>query len=96
MRINNIFSEPQAGVKEAGSSVQGASRTSEPAGSQTSDASVHTPAPELAQWVSLVRQAPDTRADAIQKAAARVASGEYLTPSSAQKVAQAIMDSPNM
>jgi hypothetical protein len=95
MRIHNIFSDPKVGLREAGSSVEGPGRSSDAALRQTADASLHTPAPELVHFLSLARQSPQIRSDAVQRAAERVAAGDYLTPAAAHQTAQAIVDSPD-
>ncbi|VTT97873.1 unnamed protein product [Gemmataceae bacterium] len=55
------------------------------------EAGTFSPTSQLSQLLEGVRRAPDVRSDAVQAAAARVASGELSTPDAASETAQAIL-----
>lgn len=59
----------------------------------TPDTGTFTLTDELAGLLDAVRQAPDTRADVIEAAAARLASGEFNTPEAATDAARTLLSS---
>jgi hypothetical protein len=78
--LNLALQAPHAIARRAGSA------------DQTHDASIHTPALELADWVAQVRQLDDVRPDVISEVARRLADGEYSTPNAAERAAEALLD----
>lgn len=57
------------------------------------EASFHTPSPELMSWQSLASQEPEVRGDVVDRVAALLVSGAFLTPECAQRTAQALLRS---
>ncbi len=61
------------------------------AGQATPEASFHTPSAEWAQWLARAQQEPEVRHEVVERVAARLASGEYLSAESAEGTAAAIL-----
>ena len=57
------------------------------------DAKLYTPSPEWLLLLEKVGQQPDVREDLVQAALARLGRGEYATPASAVKTAEAMLNS---
>jgi hypothetical protein len=75
---------------EAAAAAEAARRPGAP-GQPVSDASVHVPSPELLELVARVRQAPEVRAEVLQRVKQRLSGGYYLTPDAAAQTADAIL-----
>lgn len=56
------------------------------------DAGSFTPTGDLANLLALVRQAPEVRAEVVQAAATKLASGELSTPEAAADTARAFLN----
>lgn len=76
---------PNPGAQAAGKAAQ-TSGTAE-----ATDAGTFSPTSQLSKLLEGVRQAPDVRESAVQAAAAKVSSGELLTPDAAADTAQAFL-----
>jgi len=85
------------GVGQPGAS--GVNRTdsrparSEKAASASEDGSSHVPSAELKSLLKDLRDIPEVRPEKLADAAAKIASGYYLTPEAASKTAEAILRS---
>lgn len=53
---------------------------------------LHTPSPELVQWVRRAGREPEIRPAAVSRASERLAAGDYLTHASAEETAQAMLE----
>jgi hypothetical protein len=63
----------------------------EAASPAATDANVHVPSSELAQWSALATQEPEVRDEAVARASERLAAGEYGTLVCAERTACAIL-----
>jgi hypothetical protein len=55
------------------------------------DFSFHTPSLELTQWISLLSEEPEIRAEVVARVTHLLVSGYYLSPESATQTAEAIL-----
>jgi len=62
-------------------------------GSAASESDSYTPSAELARLIGLANQEPAVRDNRVRDVMQRLQSGEYLTPQSAAKTADAILNS---
>jgi hypothetical protein len=92
MRIDPLGTPPPLPQTSAGT----AARTTRSNGTTgtVADAGSFTPTSELASLLAAVKQAPDVRTDAVESAAARLASGELDTPEAATDTARALFATP--
>ncbi len=63
--------------------------------SAASESDSYTPSAELARLIGLAKQEPAVREDRVRDVTQRLQSGAYLTPQSAAKTADAILNSPD-
>jgi hypothetical protein len=90
MQISNSLNSPK--IPAAADSTQSAAR----AGANSTPVlgpSTHTPAPELTQFVSQLRQIPELREEVVREVAQRLARGVYATPQALDRTVQAMLDS---
>jgi anti-sigma28 factor (negative regulator of flagellin synthesis) len=94
MQINNYLTDPQVGGPQRTQPAAVPARRSGSAATPVRESAAHTPDPELAQWVARAGQAEDLRHDVVAEVAGRIASGEYLTQATAERVADAMLKDP--
>jgi hypothetical protein len=99
MNVNQVglsgASLPMSTSSQAASDVDGssdASGTKASVPSSSSPAQGYTPSAELANLLHLAGQQPDIRPEKVQAALGKLQQGIYLTPSSAQQTATAMMN----
>ncbi len=91
MRINNVHLNGLVIGQVREPEEKDAARTAE-ADAVSRETSQHTPSPELTRLITLVQDEAEVRPDAVERAAARLDSGEYLTHESAVATAQALLE----
>ena len=93
MRIDNYRLDFTVGPNAGLQPPHGFAGRTGSAAQQPQDASAHTPAPELDQWLAQVHQMDDVRHDVVSEVARRLANGEYLTPDASERAAEALLNS---
>jgi hypothetical protein len=80
---------PAVASKPVESAPRGATKSAEPAATETAS---FAPSADLAALLAQVRQTPDVRTEVIESAAANLASGAFDTPAAAAAAAHALLD----
>ncbi len=97
MRVNDVYltnvklEQPER-TRGAGSPGATAAAAGE---AQATEASTHTPSPELLQLLAQVRQQPAVRQDRLEAVARRLAAGDYNTREAARQTAEAMLNAPD-
>lgn len=91
-RIDNFRISQQLGQTDATLAAARAPARSDVAAPPQPDPVAHTPAPEVQQALSLLRQVPEVRQDVVQQVALQLNTGTFLTDSAARQTANAILN----
>jgi hypothetical protein len=94
MQVNNSY---LSGVQVGQPQAAAPSETLPASGGATpvvNDSSTHVASAELTKLLALVASEPDIRPEVVQRAAERLANGDYQTQDAAEQTAQAILNSP--
>jgi len=95
MKINEVgisakAIDPRPEVQTPSAAVSAAVSTTNAASS--ADATAFVLSPEIRRWLNLLRDQPEVRAEAIQRAAEKLAKGHYNRPEIAEQLAEALLN----